>query len=489
MNGLRSRFSRELRLAGAIALLVPAVLQLVRLASVLRARAPFPMDLEWMEGGHLYHAYRLTHGLPLYGGPARGFATFPYPPVYWAVLGGAGALFGLDYPTARLLSVACIAGTAAILLGAIVRRAPNRAVGAVFAVLALAGIATAYPLTGGSFDLARNDALALFFPVLAAALVGERTLAPARAVAVAAVLSLAIYTKQTGIFFAFWLIAFVFRRDRRGGITLAAATFGFCAAGLATLWLATNGWFFVWLFDQSHHGLRTAEDWSSAIGIFLVHAPFLLGLAWLIPHLEARGALSPSTVKWGGMLGAAFFASIVPFMKVWGWLNVLTPFLVLSWPVALLFANDWLRDAAPPARERIVAGALVIGAALTASLTYDRARFAPSEERQVASDKLRALVRDLDGEVVVTTSPFIAVREKKGVEQPILQGYADAERGGLAIDYAAALDRSRAKWLIVSPTAEFDYRDALGAKFEFVRPIDFPVQFMGGQPVSLWRRR
>jgi hypothetical protein len=484
-----ARIAPIARGAIAIALLVPAALQVARLAGVLRARAAFDMDLEWMEGAHLYHAYRLTHGLPLYVDPARGFATFPYPPVYWAALGGAGALFGLDYATARIVSIACVAASAVLLASVVFRSAPSRATGALFGVIAVAGIAAGYPLAGGAYDLARPDALALLFPIVAAALIGDGSLGAARTALAALALSLAIYTKQTGVFFALALVGFVAWRDRRTAVRLAGATFAMCAVALAVLAFATDGWFFVWLFDQSRHGFRSADDWSAALGRFAIHAPFLLGLPWLVPRLAARKALRPATVKWAAMLGAAFVASMLPFMKVWGWSNVLMPFVVLSWPVGLLFASDWARASPPRAASAIAAGTLVAGAALSAMLLFDRAPFVPNAERRAAADRLRALVRELDGPVVVTTSPFVALREGKGTEQPILQGYADAQRGGLRVNYAAALDRSGAKWLIVSPTHDFDYRDELRARFEWVRTIEFPVQWMPDQPVSLWKRR
>ena len=60
------------RAAHLLEVLVPlavAALLLLRLGLVWAARAPYPFDLEWMEGGMLAHAWRLANGLPLYVEP------------------------------------------------------------------------------------------------------------------------------------------------------------------------------------------------------------------------------------------------------------------------------------------------------------------------------------------------------------------------------------------------------------------------------------
>ncbi len=457
----------------------------------VRGRLAYPMDIEWMEGAHLYHAYRLTHGLYLYGDPARGFATFPYPPLYWLVVAAAGATFGLDYGTARAVSVACLLATAGILAAAIVRHAPTRRMGAAFAILALGGMAAGYPFAGGCYDLARADALALLLPVLAAALVGDGRLSFRRALGVGAVLTAAIYTKQTGVFYAAWLLVFVLVHHARSGIVLACTTALSSALLLGLLCAATRGWFWVWLFDQARHGLRSRDEWSTAFGNFVVHAPFLLVLPWLVSEARRRSSLRPATVKWVGLLVAAFVASMVPFMKAGGWVNVLMPFFMLSWPVTLLVMCD-LATTLPvsgTASRGAFWGTLVFGGLMAWLLAFDPATFIPSAERWQGAARMHAFVRELDASVVFTTSPFLPIREGKRTEQPILQGYLDAQSGGVAADYAHALDQSGAEYLIVAAvTGERDYRPRLCPTFEVVRELDFGTATMPPLPLSLWRR-
>src|SRR5262245_11513420 len=126
------------RILALLVVLAPAAWHLYEIGAVFRARLAFPQDIEWMERGHLYHAYRISHQLPLYVDPARGFATFPYPPLYWVVVAALGRLFGLDYWTGRLVSVASLLGSALLFGALLVRRAPERWLGAAFAVVAAA---------------------------------------------------------------------------------------------------------------------------------------------------------------------------------------------------------------------------------------------------------------------------------------------------------------------------------------------------------------
>jgi hypothetical protein len=486
---------RDLRRAfaalAALVLLFPAARQIAWLAGVLRARFFFPLDHEWMESGHLYHAYRITHGLYLYGNPFRGFATFPYPPLYWIFLAATGSVFGLDYPTGRALSLACTIGTAAILAFTIVKHAPSRLTGLALAFAALGGIAAGYPLTGGAYDLARSDAMAIFFPVLAAALLpDDAELGRTRLFAVSAALTAAIYTKQTNVFYVVWIFALALRRDAKSGIRLFLVTVGACAALLAILCVLTDGWFFTWIVDMRNHGFRARPEWSAAIGDFFTHAPFLIAVPWLVLELRRRRALSPTAAKWTGMLVAGFFAAMLPFMKVGGWLNVLGPVFILSWPVTILLVCDLARaEGATSLRARgIFWGSLAIGGALCWLLTWEKGSLVPTAEDWTNAARLRSVIHDLDGEVVITHIPFAAVREGKTAPQESFQGAADAYNAGLGVDYVDTLEKSGARYLVVATMPGNDFRPRLRPRFEHVRDLDFRVRALPTCDLSIWRR-
>ncbi|HEY8038986.1 MAG TPA: hypothetical protein VIF15_04300, partial [Polyangiaceae bacterium] len=338
---MKPRLAHVLGAVAAGLVLWPAAWQLRTIAALFRARLSYPFDIEWMEGGNVYHAYRVLHGLPIYVAPESGFAPFPYPPLYWIAVAAAGRMGGLDYATARAVSVGCIAGTSLLLAVVVARHAPARWLGAILGVVAMASIAAGYPMAGGSYDIARNDAMAIALPVLAATLLGDGRVSVARALGVAAVLVAALFTKQTAVFFVAWLMAFALTRGARGGVVLAVATA--VASLLLFAWMqrGSGDWFGVWLFDQRHHPARL-NRWADRFPVILRHAPFLLLLPALVGSLRRRRWLRPSTVKWVGMLCAAVAATVLVGLKDGSWLNTGIPVLVLSWPVTLMALGDLL---------------------------------------------------------------------------------------------------------------------------------------------------
>ncbi len=281
-------------------------------------------------------------------------------------------------------------------------------------------------------------------------------------------------------------------RDRRVGLRLAVATLVPCGALLAVLTARTGGWFWTWLFDQSQHGFRPFTEWVTALPELVRHDPMLLGLPWMAMLLHRRGRLGADSVKWIGMLAAAFAAAfaaaMLPYAKIGGWLNVLLPVFVLSWPVAFVLLGDLAR-----ARDTLrgaPAFGLAVAAIASLQLKYDPAPHVPNPAREEGARKVHALVRDLPGKVVFTTSPFVGVLEGKTNPQPAYQGYIDAELAGISLDYADALDASGADWLVViAQPGPHDYRAKLAAKFERVRDVDFWFEPLPWAPASVWKRR
>ncbi len=481
--------------AGGVALvflLAPAYWHLRTIAALFRRRMAYPLDLEWMESCHLYHAYRIEHHLPLYIDPSRGFATFPYPPLHWVVLAAVGKVLGLDWWTGRALSVACIVGASLVCGVLLVRRAPTRWIGASFAIVAAASIAAGYPLTGGSYDLVRPDALATFVPILAAVLVAEGRLSLRRSLLAAAALAATVYVKQTGVFFVGWLVVFAVLRDRRSGLFLAATTAAACLATLLGLSLATEGWFWTWLFDMRKHALLV-DTWADPIAPFVRHAPFLLFLPLAVASLRRRGWLSAESVKWTGVLGAALVGAMLAHAKDGSWLNVYTPVFVLAWPVGLLLVCDALRGLWPQRRRALaVAWAVVVassGALLL--LKYDPTRFEPTPKMWESANRFHQIVADLDGEAVVTTIPFAAVRDGKHCTQPILQGYIDGVAAGMPLDFVEGLHLSGARYVVVAGMNDEQHLP-LATRFDLVRWLDFDLDTPGvARPYrgTVWRRR
>jgi hypothetical protein len=337
--------------------------------------------------------------------------------------------------------------------------------------------------------------MAIFLPVLAAALTGDGHLRIGRAIGVALALTAAIYTKQTGIFFALWLFAFVATRDRRGALILIGATAAACGTVLVALCAATSGWFWTWMVDQARHDVK-ASAWALGVASMVIHAPFLLILPSLLFELRRRAWLRAATTKWVGLLGAGVLAAMLPFVKVGGWYNVLTPVCVLAWPATLMVIGDLARGLGPGAARATWAVCVPLATAgvILLLLKYDPSPFVPSEARFRDAARFADAVRGLDGPVVVTTSPFVPAREKKGDRQPVLQGYFDAVAAGMRVDYADALEKSGARWVIT--TGRLADTDAFGEVergFERVRELDVRIETLSDwdhpPPPTLWRHR
>lgn len=110
----------------AAVLLLPATRQIRTVAWIVRTRFGCPLDLEFLESAHIYHAWRLSHGLGLYGNPAAGFATFPYPPLYWVAIQSAARFFDFSDQAGRVVWILWLLGFVAILSWLVPRAAPTR---------------------------------------------------------------------------------------------------------------------------------------------------------------------------------------------------------------------------------------------------------------------------------------------------------------------------------------------------------------------------
>lgn len=494
--GRSGRVTRALTLVVLHVATLPGVLQILTLARLFGARLRYPLDIEWMESSHIYLAWRVSHGIPIYVDPQAGFVPFPYPPLYWVVVGLIGRIAGLDYATGRAVSIASVLGCVGLLGWRLVRHAPTMWLGVVFTILAAGTVAAGYPITAGSYDFARTDSFATFVALLPALTIGEgeRPADLRRTVLVAALLAGSLYAKQTNVFVVLWLVAFVGFRDRRRGVVLGLVTFGLAGVVFAGFVLASRGWFVVWLFDMSRHPIA----WRSAgegLRLCFKQAPYLPFAFATAAVLGWRRQLRPETVKWLGALGAVIAGALLAYSKVGGWLNLFVPVFLLSGPVAMFVATDAL-VAAGWERPSTQALAAAVGVTLGVILhveRYDPTRFIPTAAMGRAAKRFDAIVRDLDGEVVVTTKPFVPIRVGKRANQPIFQAFYDAANANIAVDYIGSLEASGARWIIVSGIVfERELAPGLERSFDRVRELDVSLDSPGVEHIdrpTLWRRR
>ena len=132
---------------------VMAVYLLGLLASTIAGRISYPYDVEWMEGGLLHHAQRISEGDGIYTKPSVEFIPYLYTPLYPALLSTLGKVFGLSYGLGRTISVLALLGIAGVTWGALRRVVEDTnhspQIAGFATVIALGIFASGYPLMEG----------------------------------------------------------------------------------------------------------------------------------------------------------------------------------------------------------------------------------------------------------------------------------------------------------------------------------------------------
>jgi hypothetical protein len=490
--GRASRLA-DWRLGLALAAATPAILQLLDLGRILASRVAYPMDVEWMEGGALVHALRLEQGQSVWSSPAQGFVPFGYPPLHAVALAAVGRLCGgVSYTVGRGLSIACLLLFLAVVFAQLLRQEGRRPRGVLLGLLAAAGVAAGFPVTGGWYDLVRNDMLALALPVAAAALVAG-DLDRRRVLGAAALLVAALFAKQTNVFMAAWVGLFVLVRSRRLGLLMCVTVVAAAGGLVLALQAATGGWFLTWVTLMRHHPLNW-ERLASGTWTCLKFAPFLPLVPLAAVGLALRRSLSPRAALWTGMLVMAFPSALLPHVKSGGYLNNLMPLVMLAVPVALVVGSETIAFLRRGRGDRIgEAGGwalVVLSAVFLLVRRYDTGPWLATPALHARAAAVTTAVARLQAGVLSPFHPFVAIRAGQRLPQIHLQGHFDATFAGRpdthVLDFIAA---SPARWLIVPAWDEWLALD----RDQFALDRDFeraPVTLTGmrSSPNRLYRR-
>jgi len=201
-------WGRAARFVVWVVIALPALYQIALLAEAIAGRVAYPYDLEWMEGGMLHHALRIRLGQGIYVPPSADFIPYLYTPLYPTLLALFGGPTGPSYLLGRAVSIAGLVGIAGTALASLLAP-PGRPLGAALAgaALALGLFAACYPFVEGWYDLVRADTLFLF--MVTAGIAGlphwarddDGIVGHGKIAAGAALLALAFFCKQTGIFY------------------------------------------------------------------------------------------------------------------------------------------------------------------------------------------------------------------------------------------------------------------------------------------------
>ncbi len=419
---------RLIHAAGWVLVVIPSIIQLVLLVTAIAGRIGYPYDLEWMEGGLLHHAQRISDGQPLYAPPSIEFIPYLYTPLYPAVLAMLGKVFGLGYTLGRVISVLSLVGIALIaLVPAIREREQPRGPAWAGAFIALGLFAATYPYVEGWFDLVRGDTLFLLMVTAGiAALPGwarsEGLAGHGRVAAGAALLALSFFCKQTGIFYVAFGGAIVAVVAWRRTATYVAVA-GVIGLGFTALFdSVTGGWFWIYV-SKIHraHDFDMHRFWSS-FGHILWHFPALtivvvLALVIVLVTWRLTGEL-PARAKPLLLWSAAFAVSTVVGAVGWGTefarFNAYVPALLhgalaagAAIPAVAACVRQWHdSETAPTAASAVLALALA-GTLMTTR--WKPSDFVPTDADVAAGDALIAHLHGLEGDVWMPSHPWYLV--------------------------------------------------------------------------------
>lgn len=484
---------------------IPAIILIITAVRIFSSRMTFPVDLEWIEGGQLLHAHRLLEGKEIYTEPKQGFMPYSYPPGHTLILAFFGGIFGLDFWLGRFISLSAMGGVIFLLAREVHREFEGQGARFLWPALAVGSMLAAFPLTGGWYDLIRNDELVLLMVIGSAVLCTPRgALSRARFVSAVLLMNLAAFTKQTAAFYLVWILLFqLFRNPRRGlalGFALAlAGLVSTLAIEIITERRYLDYTIFLLAEQQVHEHMyeRALNTWDE-------FAPYLTALPVLFAVAAYKRLLTSRAILWLGMLAASYPASMLPYAKQGGYLNNLLPVAVLAGPVALCLAGAVLRKAPPAAR---ITSGLEWGLAfsfgfLLYNKLFDPAPFMVTEERRANAARLYERLDGLGDSVLIPHHPFVAIKAGSKIEQFHEMPWVDFWLAGVkGLDLRPHMDRLAPEYVVLSGMEIPLFNRSLGEKYflyqtlppsEWVPPItgfpSHPKFILKRQPEELGRK-
>ena len=418
-------------MAGAVWILpaIPALLQLGLMLYAISMRIAYPYDLEWMEGGLLGHAARIGDRQGIYVEPTVDFIPYLYTPLYPALIALLGGIFGVSYVLGRVLSVLALIGLLSFMVGAIVRqRDAARRPAWVGGAAAVGLFSAAYPWFEGWYDLVRADTL--FVCMVVGALLGVHAWARIpgdagrrRIGAVAAILALSFFCKQTGVFYVgAGGVALLVLSWRKLPVYIGVAGL----IGLGGVWLfdrASGGWFWTYVFEVHQTHDFNKDRFYASFGNILGHFPLMTaviagGIAAVAITRLVTGKRPPgcgALLYWTPIFALSVVVGATGWATQWAHFNAYIPALATgsiaagaAVPAVMGAAAVWRRGPAwsPWAVGWAVAAAL--GAEL-AMAWWHPSKLIPTDADRAAGDALIARLRQVDGDVFMPYHPWYPV--------------------------------------------------------------------------------
>ena len=449
-------------------------------------RVKYPFAIDWLEDCGMYESREIALGRPLFPLDGGSFVPLAYPPVYYALVAFVGRLVGgVDFTVGRGVSNAAFI-VSGVIAAVHVRRVlmttlsfdRRHATALAASVLVLSGSAVA--AARGAFDLARIDTLGGAF-LICALVVGAQVVSDARyqrplyPVAVAVLMTLAVYTKQLHLASAVAMALFLGRAHLRSGLIYAGAFSALCVGAFIALQSSSHGAFATYIFAQRHHVIlpERAVVGASVLVIGSVQLPFTL----LFGLFRLR-RLSAGTRFWVLSTLATIPGALLAFAKIWGEANNFLPILMLT-PIPMLLvmsetASTWLGTSKHAARIVAVAVAMFLLGKVT---ELDPFRLTPTAQQRAT--RFVDEIAKLDGDVVCPIYPFMPVLAGHTEPQTALLTLLDSEAAHIpnvtAAGYLAKLrDRKPRYFLMTGHVAERLLEPMLASDYHFVRKMESP---------------
>jgi hypothetical protein len=489
-------FARVARAVCMVIVAAPALWHVALEVRLFVARVRYPLDLEWLEGPVLYWTHRVMHGLPTFGPPEQGYLPLFHPPGHPVMLSLVGRVFGLDYTTGRAFSLAAFVFSAAVVVRSIARQERSRSDAWLTGALAVGCALAAVPLIGGFYDLVREDMAAFAVCALAVALADadRPRLSRRRIAGLAAVLTLAVFSRATSVFFAVWIVLYVFFRHRPSGLLVALSSLSLGAIVLVYVQLRSQGWYWMYTIAVNQ---RHAAYWDRCVeGLRMIHgyAPFALALLPAAIALALARRLSRRSVLWLGMAVFALPASLLPWSKRGGFYNDFLPIGFLIGPATVFLLMDGVHALSRYPRWAgalrwsgyVGLAAFLVVRARDPREAPDHQRLAPTAEETQRARTMNDLVAGLEGGVLVPRAPFLPVRHGDRAQQFSDMPYLDLVWSNFpGMNVGPYIDRIDARWALVTGGEVAHTAGEIAQRYQLERTIQNPPDTLLGDDIAL----
>lgn len=317
-------------------------------------RIGYPYDLQWMEGGSLELAKRVSDGLSLYTAPSIHFVPWPYTPLYYWVTGGLMKVLGVSFLPLRLVSVGASVAAFGLITAIVRRETRDFAAGVVGAGL----YAATYAASGWWMDIGRVDSLFVAI-TLGGVLLARRARTVRGGIATGLIFFLAFFTKQDALFVAGPVLCWLAVTRRRVGLVAVGVLVGSVVVSTAVLDAATSGWYGYYVFDELtgqgfvHSVLVTF--WTTDIVGKIPYVVVLAGASAVCGWRSARRRGSDERERGLVRLGRFVERHGYPMASVAG--------LLVAGYVGRAHSGGYLDNLMPPFAGAAIAGGLFVGTA------------------------------------------------------------------------------------------------------------------------------